>query len=254
MNRDRVEKLKVLVGPDEQAELAVLYNAYVNTLNRYQGAPDRPADLLKANRAAKEALVELVEQLEQRYLSGARRLANGMAALSYLQDKGWKIKKSRLYGDKNKGLIHFNSDKSVDEVELLAYAAMHLGKIRSEGPGDDIGKISEKKLKEEARKVRLQAEKLQYELDIIKRKYIHRNRWLAELVGKMRAIKEAAILVVRHRAPDVITAVGGDLKKQSLYVDLMIAYLEDAYDELSNVKEIKLLISRSEKANHDSDG
>jgi hypothetical protein len=244
MDRERVEKLKELATPDEAAELTVLYNSYVKTLNSYQDDEKRPADLLKANREAKKFLLELVEQLEQRYLTGAKRLKNGVAALDYLQSKGWKIKKSRLYADKKKGLIRFNSDRSVDEVELLSYAAKYLDKVLSEGPDDEIGKLSEEKLKAEARRARIQADKLQYELDILKKKYIHRNRWLAEMVGKLRAAKETAISVQLSKAPDAIAAVGGDLRKQSLYTDLMVGFIEDAFNELSNMKEITLQIIR----------
>jgi hypothetical protein len=45
----------------------------------------------------------------------------------------------------------------------------------------------------------------------------------------------------------LISAVGGDLKKQSLFKELASEYLEDAFDELSNVKEIKVLITKEDE-------
>lgn len=247
MDRERVEKLKELATPEEAAELSVLFNAYIETLRAYKDDKAKPAEKVKAFQAAKAALHELVAQLEGKYLSGTERLDNIMEALRYLKDSGWKVKKSKLYKDSKAGILKLNPDRSVDEVELLAYAAQHLGKIRASGDSDERGKKAEEKLIEEIYKIRAQKEKLEFELARDKKKYIHRGRWLAELVAIIKAIKNAALAALHRRAPELISTVGGDLKKQSMFIELASGYLEDAFDELSNVKEIKVLITKEDE-------
>lgn len=242
MNHERIEKLRAILPPDEQDELAVLHNAYVKTLKAYQADEQKSADKLKANRAAKTALVELVESLENRYLSGARQLRSGMDALRYLQKNGWKIEKSKLYEDRNRGLITFNTDKSVDEAELLAYAAKFLDKVKSTGAGDQAGALAEQKLSEDIEHRRLQKEKLRFEIAREKGQYIHRSKWLTELVLKLSASKFIVLQVARDRAPDLIAASGGDLKKQALFVELFSDYIENAFNELVMVPELQFMV------------
>lgn len=241
MNRDRIEKLKEIIPADEQAELTVLYDAYANTLEAYKSDKEKSADKLKANRAAKTALVELVEGLENRYLTGAKRFRNVMEALRYLKENGWKVEKSRLYRDRDRGLLQINSDKSVDEAEVLAYAAKHLEKVKSTGAGDEAGVLAEKKLTEEIDYRQLQKEKLQFEIAKEKGQYIHRSKWLTELVSKLSASKFIALQVARDKASDLIAASGGDLKKEAVFVELFNEYIEDAFNELAMVPELRFI-------------
>lgn len=242
MNRDRVEKLKEIVPADEQAELTVLYDAYVNTLEAYQADEGKSADKLKANRAAKIALVELIEGLENRYLTGAKRFRNIMEALRYLKENGWKIEKSRLYRDRDRGLLQINSDKSVDEAEVLAYAAKHLDKIKSAGAGDEAGKLAEESKQKEIEHTDLKIERARFELDKLRGQYIHRSKWLTELVSKLSASKFITLKTIRDKAPDLIAAVGGDIKKESMFVELFSGYIEDAFDELAMVQELRFVV------------
>lgn len=246
MNQDRIEKLKEIIAPDEHAELTVLCDAYGNTLNAYQADEQKSADKLKANRAAKAALVELVENLENRYLTGAKQFRSGMQALRYLQKNGWKIEKSKLYEDRNRGLIKFNTDKSVDEAAVLAYAAKYLDKVKSTGAGDEAGVLAEKKLSEEIDYRQLQKEKLKFEIAREKGQYIHRSKWLTELVLKLSASKFIVLQVARDKAPDLIAASGGDLKKEAVFVKLFSDYIENAFNELVVVPELQFIIQTEE--------
>jgi hypothetical protein len=247
MDRNRVEKLKELVTQQEAEELAILDNAYTETLRAYRNDQAKPAEKVQAFQAAKTALQELMFQLEAKYLSGTEPLRSVMDALRYLQRLGWKVEKSKLYKDRDAGLLPVNPDRTVDEVALLAYAAKYLEKVRASGDSDKHGQMAEEKLEEEIARLRIQKEKLRFELDRDKKKYIHRSRWLAELVAKLKATKNAALSVVHTRAPELISAVGGDLKKQPMFIELISEYLEDAFDQLSNVREIKVLITEDEK-------
>lgn len=55
--------------------------------------------------------------------TGGRLFPKPPAALSYLQGRGFAIKKTKFYGDLKAGLIPTNSDGQFEEAVLLAYAA-----------------------------------------------------------------------------------------------------------------------------------
>lgn len=243
MNRDRIEKLKEIVPADEAAEMVVLYNAYVDMFKAYQADPDKPEARLKAYRSAKAALVEVVESLENRYLTGVSQFRSVMEALRYLKDNKWKIEKSKLYKDRDAGLFRVNADKSVDEVEILAYAALNLEKIGATGMDDEAGKLSENKINAEIDLSNMRKEKLAFEIAKDKGQYIHRSKWLAELVSKLTAARYAAIRTVNNKAAEMIQAVGGDLKKQPILVELFTGYLEDAYNDLAAADELRFRVT-----------
>jgi hypothetical protein len=48
--------------------------------------------------------------------------------------------------------------------------------------------------------------------------------------------------VVQMKAPDLIAAVGGDLKKESMFVELFSSFIEAGYDELARVPELKFRV------------
>jgi len=242
MNRERIEKLLEIVPVDDQSELKVFYNSYVATLKAYQDDPDHDPKKLNANRAASGALIELVEALENKYLTGADQLRSVMDALRYLKENGWKIEKSKLYKDRDAGLFKVNADKSVDEVEIMAYAARHLSKLKATGADDEAGRLSESKLTGEVELNELRKKKMEFELARDRGQYIHRSKWLTELVGELSAAKFTALKIARTKAPDLIAAVGGDLKKETMFIDLFSGYIEDAYNDLAAVPELRFLV------------
>ena len=247
MNRDRIEKLMEIVPAEEQSELTAIYNSFVETLKHYKDEDDpaRRQVWLKANRGDKSALVELVETLENKYLTGAEQFSSLMEALRHLQKTGWKIQKSKLYKDVKDGLLKVNADKSVDEVHVMAYAAMHLEKASSSGAGDKAGELSESKIKAETDYRELQKERLQFEIAREKGQYIHRSKWLTELVGKLSAERFAMLKIVQNKAPDLIAAVGGDLRKESMFVELFTGYVEDTFNDLAAVPELRFAVVRN---------
>lgn len=242
MNRERIEALMEIVPPGEQEELTVLSGSYFSTLKAYQQDPDYSPDTLKANRAASRALVDLVEALENKYLQGVDQFRSIMDALRYLKDNGWKIEKSRLYNAAKDGLFKVNADKSVDEVQILAYAAGHLEKHKATGADDEAGKLTENKLTGEVELNALRKKKMEFELAKDKGLYIHRAQWLTELVGKLSASRLTALRIARNKAPDLIAAVGGDMKKESVFVELFSSWIEDAFNDLAAAPELRFAV------------
>jgi hypothetical protein len=82
-----------------------------------------------------------------------------------------------------------------------------------------------------------------------KKQYILRYQYLAELVSKLSASKFIALKAARDKAPDLIVASGGDLKKEAVFVKLFSDYIENAFNELVMVPELRFIVQdeRSEQ-------
>jgi hypothetical protein len=128
------------------------------------------------------------------------------------------------------------------EIPILAYAAKYLEKVAPSGSNDSGMALAEDKLTGEIEYNELRKEKLKFEIAKEKGQYIHRSKWLAELASKLSASKFATLQVARAKAPDLIVAVGGDLKKESIFLELFAEYIEDAFNELAMVAELKFLV------------
>ena len=240
MDKERVEKILELVSVDEKVAVTTLFNGAVDNLKAYQS--EKTKTLLLDWQAAEQELEKLVTKLEARYLTGVKQFKSIMDALRYLKDDGWKIEKSKLYKDRDAGFLAVNADKTVDEVVVLAYAAKYLEKVAATGSGDAGGALAENKLTGEIAYNELRKKKLEFELAKDKGQYIHRSKWLAEMVSKLSASKYAVLQVARHKAPDLISAVGGDLKKEAVFTELFGEYIEDVFNELAMVPELKFLV------------
>jgi hypothetical protein len=240
MDKERVEKILELATRDEKLAVTTLFNGAVVNLKAYQD--ENTKSRLQDWQATEHELEKLVERLESRYLTGVKQFKSIMHALRYLKDDGWKIEKSKLYKDRDSGLLAVNADKSVDEVVVLAYAAKYLDKVAATGSGDGGGALAEDKLNGEIAYNALRKKKLEFELAKEKGQYIHRSRWLAELVSKLSASKYAVLQVARYKAPELISAVGGDLKKEAVFTELFGEYIEDVFNELAMVPELKFLV------------
>jgi hypothetical protein len=237
MEKERVEKILELVTDEEKVVVGTVFNATVENFQAYQ--KEKSAAKLNDWRASSRELEKLVERLETKYLTGAKQLKNTMAALRYLKEHGWKIQKSKLYKDRDRGLFAVNADKSIDEVEILAYAARWLEKIASCGPDDEDGELAKSKLKGDISYNDLRQKKLQLEYDKERGKLISRAQYLVELVSKLSAARFVPLQVIRSKAPDLIVAVGGKLEKQEVFLKLYTEYIEAAFDELAKLPELK---------------
>ena len=88
---------------------------------------------------------------------------NRMEVFRYLRDQGYKIGKSKLFGDTDRGLLKLQRDKSVLKQDVEAY-------VNRAGIRKDPGKTVElegfhlKKLEEEIKGLQLKNEKLQLEV------------------------------------------------------------------------------------------
>lgn len=240
MDKARVERLMEVVSPEQKNVLGTLYNATVTTMQGYQ--KDNSASKLKDWEAAAEALEKYVKDREVEYIDGSDTVANVIEALLFLKEDGWSIKKSKLYQAVKAGKLKRQADGTLFRTDILAYAAQYCDKVKAGGKNDNIGKYAEQKAKEELLKVQLHNARQEFEMAKEKKQYILRAQYLVELVSKLSAAKFIVLKVARDKAPDLIAASGGDLKKEHVFVELFSEYIENAFNELAMVPELQFIV------------
>lgn len=198
----------------DKAELTILHNAYVEALHtlKDQGGEAN----IRAYRAARAALDDLVKKLSEKYFpeqADATVFANRMEALAHLRRLGYKISKSKLYKDCKAGLVRLQSDGSVLEKDLRRYVRL----VGLDKPADaavsDAEKMATRKTAAEVEKLLLQKEKLEFDLDVMRKKYMPRADHEMEMASHIAVLSASMDQLLSEVLSDAARVFGGDTAK-----------------------------------------
>jgi hypothetical protein len=145
----------------------------------------------------------------------------------YLDRLGFRISKSKLSRDKKIGLIKVNEDGTISKGQIIEYSAS------LERKGDDEAPPAELQAKKTAREIdllELRADRIQFEIDLDKKKYIPRKDFEAELAARAVVLESGFRHFFSVKAREMIALVGGKIEKTA---DLLQA-LNDGLDEQLN--------------------
>lgn len=239
MDGELIRKLIDAAGDPEGAVLATLYNGYVKRLKDYRNDDSRGNlnSFLAAERALKERVDQLMPLIEE---ADAPALDNLMAVVAFLKVQGYKIAKSKLYKDAAAGLIKANADGTVAETEARAYAQRYLKKIAGGEDDSAMNALYRQKAEAELAKTRAQEEKIRFELERERGNFMARDLVLVEFAIKWTAIEAAIRHLVRSRAADWMHMAGADGKKNDMFIDLISAELDELFNELAEIEELRI--------------
>ena len=165
------------------------------------------------------------------------------AVIRFLKGKGYRIEKSKVYQDKRKGLLRCGENGTISEDDALAYAVRsELGKV-----SDAVAEIDQYagvRSKKEIEKLEVQTEKLRFELDKERGKYILKEDVRLQVAIKLAALEAGIKNVVRVNAADWIHKTGGDAKKESMFCNLVYAEVDLLLGEFGNMEEIKVEVRK----------
>jgi hypothetical protein len=107
--------------------------------------------------------------------------------LRFLREKGYKVKKSKLYQDRKKGLIEVRPDGSVSGKAALAYAAS----LEKEGGdrSDILSENADRKFQAEIHKIVEQTKSITLQREILEGKYIPRTDAIRQRVDQITVIQ-----------------------------------------------------------------
>ena len=134
------------------------------------------------------------------------------AVIRFFKIKGYEVEKSKVYQDKRKGLLRSDENGTISEDEALAYVVRsELGKV-----GDAVAEIDQYagvRSKKEIEKLEVQTEKLRFELDKERGKYILKEDIRLQVAMKLGALEAGIKNTVRVNAagkiPDMADKVVG---------------------------------------------
>jgi len=228
----RIERLKPLASKVDVGDAIIYYNALQTTRQAYHDDPSakNQADWVSARTGLEAALAKM----EETHFPTEPMFDNLMAVVRHLQEQGYKIKKSKLYQDRKKGLLFVQPDGRVRESDLLAYVARADLQRLTDATGS-LDDLHAEKSAKEIEKLTAQVEKLRFDLAKDRDKYILRTDFAAELAARAVLLEANLKNWMRTRIVDVIAAVQGDPSAAGAGLDLMLEALDRFLSEYASV-------------------
>ncbi len=241
MDKSEIEKLIEKATVDEKVILTTFYNGYLNSVKKYQQS--NSASDMKDFLAAESALKQKVAELNEKYFKTEPFFDNIQAACNHLQNEGYKIKKSKMYIDRDKGLLRVRHDGTLLESALMAYAA-GLKKIKDKT--GELTEVTERKAQLEARKLELEIEKKEFENEKERGLYVLKSDAEADIAMRAGVFHAALHNLHRTEFHSVLEIAGADLKKTGLATDFWLEKIDALLDEYARAGEIEIIFDEED--------
>lgn len=226
MTKDELEKLLTDQPAEARARGAVLFNAIGATMASYN--QERSVSNLRNMEAAKESFDKFVAELGGGVTGDT--FDNLAAVLQYLQQSGFKIKKSNLYQHRKDGKIVPDNDGTFSRRAVDKYSRAFLKQITTGKRITDASDDMQRDILEQTKKLNeLKIRREQRRNDIEEKKYISALDVRAAAFAKARAVRDA-ILNISDRVAPILAAESDSMKIKEI-LDLEH---RNALEELSN--------------------
>ena len=253
--RDDVpEELGQLLGVctrQEAAELKTLYNAQIQCLKAYQQDPT--AQRKRDWDAAREGYEERLSGLWRHYMEPAeseeeRIFKNRLEALEYLQRRGYKIGKSKLYKDVRNGLLKIQANGNVYKSDLDNYVKKAgLSQLDLDQAAEETDELNKQKLQKEVEKLDWENKRRQFEYEKELGRYIPRSDFEAEMAARVAAHEARLRNMIRERAMEWIWTVNGDPQRAQDLMEQMGQDLNDLFNELARMDQFQVVFVSDEE-------
>lgn len=240
-----IENLLASANPDEALELRVFKRAIGMTLKKYQDSPTKGNQ--QNYEAARAAYEEKKQALEDKYFGAPAgpTFPSLLEACDHLKKVGFRISKSKLYRDRDKNFFKVNPDGTVPESEIRAYAAEHLPKSRASL--NDLDDIHAVKTAREVERLEKQNEKLQFELDRERGKYIPREDFEAELAARAAVLDSGFRHLFNTKAREWIALVAGRVDRQADFLSALNQSLDNQLNTYASTRVFQVMFEEREE-------
>jgi len=236
---DKFKQLETVCNDSDKLELITLHDAWAKNLKIVNNDPSKENTLnYNASKAAKDSLInQLWIKYFQKDEAPAHR--NAQAVWEWLAGQGYKVARSTIYKAVKEKRLRPQPDGTVLEAAVKAFILdSGLQKPDQQAPDEQIGE----KVAEEIKKLKLQNQKYQLELDIMLGKYLLREDLELEVCSRV-GIFEATL---RHffatQAPALVDACGGDRAKAPDVTALMNAALDQLLTAMADVERWQVIM------------
>lgn len=217
--------IQVLLTAKENAKRLVLENA-------------SPQNLAAFERASKQ-------------LEGAMESQNNFkdyrAVLTYAEECGRKVKKSKLFDDIKAGRLKRQADGSFKKRDTDRYFASLPMAGTSDIVAEKAADRRRRKEEEEIRRLKAGADKDEFALAVQKGKYIARERVHLELAARAVALSSGIKTAFEARSLEIIEAIEGNPKKAQALIDLLETIFDEALNAYSREMELTIQFEAPEE-------
>jgi hypothetical protein len=234
-----LDKFKSIASEYEHSQLDIIMKAEIDCMKAYQA--ENKSSLLNDWTAARTAKDRLISELEKKYSDAPPAYKTLKDAHEFLVDQGYKCKKSKIYKDKDAGKIRLQPDGSVLESEIFAYMS-GLKKVRGSGNGGELDNLHIEKAKAELQKTLTAEERLRFDLDKERGKYLLRDDVIREIILKIAAIEAGVKHLIRINAVDYIQKVGGHPEKSAMFIELLESELDELWTGFCEFDELNIIV------------
>ena len=159
---------------------------------------------------------------------------NLAVALTFLQDQGFDLKKSKLYKDRKDGLLRMEADgRSVRESEVLSYAVKAQLKRRVDIDAKALEEAADRKARAEIRKLEASARMTEFDLEVKQGKYILKEDAVRARIDQMAILEINFRQLVETRLPEWIALCGGSQKRLNDLRDMAALSVDDMMNALA---------------------
>ena len=183
-------------------------------------------------------------------------IGNVTDVANWLCDEGYcaagkdtPIKKSKIYQDRKNGVLVISDAKAITLQEVESYITRAM-LVKRTGAGSRKGEIEDLS----ALRARRELEKLEIEIDT---KRMALQKEIGQLLPKQEVYLQMSIKIaafessikhlVRSRAVDWITAVGGDQKKIQALLDMIYPEIDDLLDRMGRLDDLKVVVVKRQE-------
>jgi len=169
--------------------------------------------------------------------------ATKLDVLAYLEAEGWKVSKSKLYADCNKGRLSPNKSGEYEIKAVDAYAKDYL-KRKETGKkiDEELESRQRRKLDAEIRKTVAQAAKAEHDLAVAQGKYIPREDVELELTGRAAVLDSGLKYLVQSRAHEWVRLVDGDTNKITDLIEAVGNDLDQLLNGFARTDNLQLIL------------
>ncbi len=172
-----------------------------------------------------------------------RILRNKLEVVDYLQRRGFKIAKSKLYADAKKGLLRIQADGSVYAGDAEAYARqMNLPRPDMDGPDPakmEVAQLEKSEL--ERRELELKIQKREFELEREQGKYLPKDQLALELASRAGVLDSGLRTKIKERARDLVHTASGKPEQVPEFVAQMMDILDEQMNEFCRMDRFQVV-------------
>lgn len=165
------------------------------------------------------------------------KFKNLWEVFSHLKQAGYRISKSKVYYDADKGNLKILPDKSVLESEVRAYAG---GLDRVSGNIDDLNNSPDEKRKKEIEKLDEQVKKFRFERRKEEGKYILKSEVDKKIVSTIVVLDTSFRQLIDMRLSDICHTLSGDIKRLNDAKDQMDLFIDEMMNKLSRTDSFQI--------------